>query len=116
MTEPAHLSTQSPPKRPVCSVISICCPVLLFGFLMFLQTPQGHRFSAALFERYFTAGPVLLLAVYGALWLCLGLLGLVFVVIAFIPREKPRWLPWLAVTVNVLAELVVIRYIRNGLF
>jgi hypothetical protein len=116
MLEPANQSTESHQRRPVCSIVALCCPALLFGLLMFLQTPQGHRFSAGLFERYFTAGPVLMLAVYGALWLCLGLLGLVFTVIAFIRREKPRWLPWLAVAANVFAELVVLSYIWSGLF
>jgi len=114
MLEPVHKVDESHPKRSVCSVLACCCPVLLLGIQFFLGTEQGRHLNEQLFARYYTAGALLMLGFYGAIGLCLVLLGLALGVIALIRRETPFWLPCLAVAANALAPLVILSYFKGG--
>ena len=111
---PSATSSATVAKRPVYSGMAIGCAFLLLGLRIFLGTPQGHHLIDQLFARHYTAGPVLLLGFYGAIGLALGLLGLIFVIIAFIRRESPHWLPFLAIALNALAAVVVLSHLRGG--
>jgi len=114
MPEPAQASVVHRSKRPVCSVVSLCCPLLLLGLRLFLATPPGRHLTQQLFGRYYTAGTLFALGFYGAIGLGLALLGLNLGVIAFVRREKPLWVPGLAAALNVLAALAVLIFLRSG--
>ena len=93
--------------------MAICCPILLLGIPLFLETEQARHLNEQLFARYYTGAMVLMPAFYGAIGLCLALVGLTLGVIAFVRRETPIWLPWLALTVNALVQLAALIYLTG---
>lgn len=88
---PTALDTAaSSPRRPVCTTLAACCPLLLLGLYVGLSWERGGRFVDSYSSRDYGAGFV----VFGLLILVVAglvLAGVAFGAWAVLRREQPPW-------------------------
>ncbi|HKS07662.1 MAG TPA: hypothetical protein VJR92_15275 [Gemmatimonadaceae bacterium] len=98
-------------RPPVWSSVGLCCPVLIVGVIYFLSTPQGQAFNERTFGRYYTAGALLMIGVYGAVLLGLFAAGIGASVMAWKREEEPLWLRQLATAANVIPPIAYFLFV-----
>lgn len=100
-------------RFPLCSILSIGCPVLLLGLFLFLSTEQAKTIHERLCQRYYTLGMLIIVIAYGAIGLVLCCPGFSLGILGRVRREAPSWLAWSAVAANTLAAFSALLYLRG---
>lgn len=102
------MSGKSQSKLPILSIVAICCPLLIRGVFSFLSSAAGREFNERVFGRYYTLGMLLMVGFYAVIVLGVIGLGLALGASARHRCEKPSWMPWLALAVNIVAAFGVL--------
>lgn len=90
-------------RAPRFSLLAIGCATAFWSVFYFLTTAAGLQFNEDVFGRLYTLGTLLMMGVYGALFLGLMVGGAGSTFLAFKHDERPRWFPKVALVANLLA-------------
>lgn len=97
--------------------VAIATNVALVGVVYIITRPGAAAFadfSDRVFGRYFTAGAILVLFVYGVAFAAVVGLAVVTTLLAWTKRESPKWVTWVATFATLLAPLVAVRLLRSA--
>lgn len=94
------------PSRPgVCSGLALALSLVLIGFAFWARTPEAAEFNRQTFERYYTAGAILMIGFYGLVFFCLAGAGVVAAILAWVRKEAPVWLRWMGTVMSIIGPL-----------
>lgn len=103
------------PSRPgVCSGLALALSLILIGFAFWARTPEAAEFNRQTFERFYTAGMILMLGFYGLVCFGLAGAGVAAAIFAWIRKEVPVWLRWVGTVMSIIGPLLAISIISRG--
>jgi len=111
------LTNDGPPASPLFGAISLCASATLIVASYLITGPGVGAFNAfndRVFSPYYTAGALLMLALYGSAFFFLVGLTWGSAVIAWVRKEQPKELLWTATAAAIAAPAIAVKLFANA--
>lgn len=103
----------NPSKLGVCSGLAFALSLALIGFAYWARTPAAAEFNKQIFEPLYTAGALLMIGFYCAVFFGLAGSSVTLAILAWVRQEAPIWMRWAGTLMPIIAPFVAMSIIKE---